>query len=75
MTTHALATAPAEPVEGPEALKAYLERRIELFEQFKLRESEAVQLFPPGASDMIEALLLRLHEHNSPRKASGHCKQ
>ncbi|CAL5218892.1 g631 [Coccomyxa viridis] len=43
MTTHALASAPAEPVEGPEALKAYVNRRIELFEQFKLRESEAVQ--------------------------------
>lgn len=46
MTTHAMASAPAEPVEGPEALKAYVNRRIELFEQFKLRESEAVQLRP-----------------------------
>lgn len=44
ITTHALASAPAEPIEGPEALKAYVNRRIELFEQFKLRESEAVRL-------------------------------
>ena len=62
MTTHALATAPAEPVEGPEALKAYLDRRIELFEQFKLRESEAVQFIPPVASGMIVAVCLRVHQ-------------
>lgn len=49
ITTHAAisatAQAAAEPVEGPEALKAYVERRIQLFEQFKLRESESVLLF------------------------------
>ena len=46
MTTHAAASASgqatAETIEGPEALKAYVDRRIQLFEHFKLRESEAV---------------------------------
>lgn len=54
MTTHAAAgasgQATAETIEGPEALKAYVDRRIQLFEHFKLRESEAVHHCHPNCS-------------------------
>ena len=60
ITTHAMATAPAEPVEGPEALQAYLDRRIELFEHFKLRDTEAVKHSPTSVYQMHGTILLRL---------------
>ena len=60
ITTHAMATAPAEPVEGPEALQAYLDRRIELFEHFKLRDTEAVKFRPTSVYQKHGTILLRL---------------
>ncbi|CAK0779434.1 hypothetical protein CVIRNUC_004773 [Coccomyxa viridis] len=50
IVTQASASTPAEApaavtaaAEGPGALKEYVDRRIQLFEHFKLRESDAVQ--------------------------------
>jgi hypothetical protein len=54
LNMHAAASASgqasAAAIERPEDLKAYVDRRVQLFEHFKLRESEAVQPCYPGCS-------------------------
>ena len=66
--TQASASTPAEApaavtaaAEGPEALKEYVDRRIQLFEHFKLREADAVRMLPENMHGNILFHVPRAH--------------
>ena len=68
IVTQASASTPAEApaavtaaAEGPEALKEYVDRRIQLFEHFKLRESDAVRICPANMRRNILFHVPRAH--------------